>query len=97
MSATTINERTYLWVYLALLALLGLTITGAYIPIHWLASFIALVIAGIKTALIVLYFMHVRESSTRTRVFASAALLWLGILIIGTLHDYLSRSWLAAS
>ncbi|HOJ74331.1 MAG TPA: cytochrome C oxidase subunit IV family protein [Phycisphaerae bacterium] len=93
MNHAAIQPRTYLVVYIVLLVLLVFTIAGAYIPIHVLATVVAFVIATIKAILIVLYFMHVKESSTLVRVFGGAGLLWLGILIAGTLHDYLARGW----
>jgi cytochrome c oxidase subunit 4 len=93
MSEATIQPRVYLVVYTALMVLLGITIAGAYIPLHWVATGLAFAIATVKAILIALYFMHLRESSTRVRVCAAAAVIWLGILIGGTLHDYLSRGW----
>lgn len=55
---------------------------------------VALLIAGAKALLILLFFMHLRYDKREVLVFAGAAYLWLLILIIGTLHDYLSRNWL---
>jgi uncharacterized membrane protein YraQ (UPF0718 family) len=37
--------------------------------------------------------MEVHYNQKIVAVFAVAAYLWLGILIVGTLHDYLSRNW----
>lgn len=91
MSHAIITLRTYTVVFAALLILLGLTMAGAFIPIAWLSTVIAFVIAAAKAILIVMYFMHVKESSTLVRVFVGAGLLWLGILVAGTLHDYLGR------
>jgi len=44
--------------------------------------------------LVIFYFMHVRYSSPLTWVFAGAGFLWLIILIVLTLSDFLTRNWL---
>jgi K+ transporter len=41
--------------------------------------------------LVILFFMHVRHSSHVTWVFAGAAFLWLGILLVLTMNDYVTR------
>ena len=93
--------RAYLWVFAALMALLVLTVGASYIPypagLRWLGIFVALAIATVKMVLVVLYFMHLRDSSLVTQVFAWAALLWLLILFGLTVSDYLSRAWLPVS
>ena len=51
---------------------------------------VAMVIASIKAALVVLYFMHVKYASRLTKVFVAAAFLWLAILFALTFADYLT-------
>lgn len=51
----------------------------------------ALVIACLKATLVVLVFMHLRESSRLTMVIALSALFWLGILIPLVMNDYVTR------
>jgi cytochrome c oxidase subunit 4 len=55
---------------------------------------IALAIAGAKAFVIILYFMHVRWGSGLTRLTVLGGLLWLGILVMGAMDDYLTRAWL---
>ena len=38
--------------------------------------------------------MHLRWSQPITRLVGAAALLWLAILMVGTLDDILTRGWL---
>ena len=38
--------------------------------------------------------MHLRYSSGLTRLAVLAGILWLGILIVGAMDDYLTRGWL---
>ncbi len=90
-----------LWTYgkawVALMLLLGVTIFAAHFHSGAFALWIALVIAVTKALIIILFFMHIHYGSREVVVFACAAYLWLLILIIGTLHDYLSRNWIPGS
>jgi cytochrome c oxidase subunit IV len=66
----------------------------------WIAKFnlgiwnpvVALTIAVTKAVLVILFFMHVRYSSTLTKVTVGAGFFWLLILITLSLSDYLSRT-----
>jgi cytochrome c oxidase subunit 4 len=96
MNAPTATlRRTYVVIYLALLALLAATIIASRFNLGPLGLAIAIGIAVVKALLIMLYFMHVRFSSRLTWIFASAAFFWLAILIGLVMTDYLSRGWLA--
>jgi cytochrome c oxidase subunit 4 len=55
---------------------------------------IALAIAGIKAALVILFFMHVYHSTRLTWVVVVGSFLWLGVLFVLTFADYLTRGWL---
>jgi cytochrome c oxidase subunit IV len=94
MEHPIISRKTYLLIYAALLALLGATLAVAYIPLAGLNTLLAVVVASIKAVLVILYFMHVRHSSTLTRLFVIAGFVWLFILIGLTFSDYLTRTGL---
>ncbi len=93
--------RTYFAVYAALMVLLVLTVAASFVDfakwrlahhnLGWLNISFAMIIAVIKSLLVVLFFMHLRHSSRLTWIFAGAAFLWLGILLTLTLNDYLTR------
>jgi cytochrome c oxidase subunit 4 len=87
------SRKTYLFVFLALLVLLAATVGAAFVNLGPFNLVLALIIAGVKAALVVLFFMHVRSSDSLTRIFAAAGLIWLLILVGLTLTDYLTRSW----
>jgi cytochrome c oxidase subunit 4 len=93
MEHPIIPLRTYFIVYLALLVLLVLTVVVGYVDLNGWEVLLALTIAVVKTLLVILYFMHVRYSDWLTWLFAGAGFLWLGILMVLTLSDYLSRGW----
>jgi cytochrome c oxidase subunit 4 len=95
MTHATTDKRTYLVVFGLLLALLVLTLACAYLPAGWLTTTIGFAIATAKAVLIILYFMHVRESGGLVKVFVGAGFLWLLLLVSGTLHDVLTRGWVS--
>ncbi len=86
--------RTYLVVFAILVVLLVATIGVSFLPLGRFTLVVALAIAFSKAVLIAIYFMHLSSSNRLTWVFSGAALLWFGILIVLTLNDYLTRSWL---
>jgi cytochrome c oxidase subunit 4 len=91
-STSSPSLTTYTLVYIALLVLVAATIFGAQLPLgHWHIA-VALTIAFAKTALVVLFFMHVRYSERLVWIVAAGGLVWLAILL-STYHDYLTRGW----
>ena len=46
-----------------------------------------------KATLVVLFFMHVKESTRLTWAVVAGSLFWFGILIVLTMSDYLTRGW----
>jgi len=90
-----ITVKTYVVVFLLLLALTALTTGVAFVDLgRGLNNVAAMTIAIVKAMLVVLYFMHVRYSDRFTWVIAAAGIFWLMILIGGTLDDLLTRSLL---
>ena len=92
-SVASIGE--YLLIYVALMALLALTLWLSSVDLRGWNGAAGLVIAALKAALVVVYFMHANRSSGLHRVFALVGVFWLGILLCLSLSDYLSRDWLA--
>jgi len=102
VSGHIVSRRLYYGIFAALMMLTLLTVWVAYQDVHpriWgvhiaLNPVIALAIATTKALLVVLYFMHVRYSSKLTKVTVLAGVFWLGILLIMTMGDYVSREWI---
>jgi cytochrome c oxidase subunit 4 len=86
--------RTYYSVFGALMVLLVATVGVAYVDFGEWNVVAAMTIAVAKAVLIILYFMHVRESSHVTRIFVGAGFFWLGIMLVLTMSDYMTRAWL---
>ena len=85
--------RTYASIYIALMVLLVLTVVASYINLgHGMNLAVAMTIAIVKSVLVILFFMHVRQSTKLTWVYASAAFLWLAIMFALTFSDYFTRS-----
>jgi cytochrome c oxidase subunit 4 len=93
---TSPAPRVYYTVYAALLVLLLLTVVAARLEAGAWSLLIAMLIATIKAGLVLLYFMHLRYSSRLVWVFAAAGFVWLFILFLYTISDYLSRGWVGS-
>ncbi len=88
----------YLFIFAVLMVLLVLTVAAAFLPhFGYLNIAIALAIATVKATLVILFFMHVIESSRLTKVFVAGTFLWVAILFGFTFADYVSRDWLPMS
>ena len=96
MSETVVPRKTYLAVWAVLLVLLGATVAVSYIHLGWFNPAAAVGIAGVKATIIILYFMHVRQSPRLIWVFVGAGFFWLSILFALTFGDYLTRGTLPA-
>ncbi|HLH41564.1 MAG TPA: cytochrome C oxidase subunit IV family protein [Bryobacteraceae bacterium] len=94
MSAESPSVRTYVFVFIALLLLAGLTTGVAYIDLGPFNTIVALLIATIKMCLVGLFFMHLLYSHGLTRIVVLAGLFWFALMLSGTLADLFSRSWL---
>jgi cytochrome c oxidase subunit 4 len=95
MSAHIVTPvRTYVFIFVTLLILTGVTYLAAIHDFGALNTPIALAIALAKASLVVIYFMGVRYNTPLTKVVVVAGFFWLFILFGLTLNDYLTRGWL---
>ncbi len=88
MSRTAI---TLLATWIVLLMLLGATVAASLAPLGGLKPAINLAIAFAKAGAILWVFMHLREQPGLARLFATAAAVWLLILVGLTQADLLTR------
>ena len=82
----------YVVIITILFALTFATWAIAFVDLGIWNPVVALTIAVIKAVLVILFFMHVRYSSTLTKVTVGAGFFWLLLMITLSLSDYLSRS-----
>jgi cytochrome c oxidase subunit IV len=86
------HQALYLKIFAALMVLLVLTVIAAKIPLPGQGNIaVALGIAIIKGALIVMFFMHFKDSEHLVWLVGAATVAWFLILIFMTLNDYASR------
>ena len=88
-----VSIKTYFLVFTALISLTLTTVLIATVDLGPLNTIAALLIAAIKAAFVILFFMHLRYSKPLIGVVLFGSILWLAILIGLTLSDFMSRSW----
>jgi cytochrome c oxidase subunit 4 len=93
MSGHIVPVRVYVTIFAVLLLLTATTVIVSGIDLGRLNTVVALTIAVTKALLVLLYFMHVRYGTRLTWLVVSAGFVWLGILILFTMSDVLTRSW----
>ena len=96
MPEHVISTTIYYLIFALLLALTAVTTVVAEIDLGALNNVVALAIAVTKAMLVLLFFMHVRYSTRLTWLVICAGVAWLSILIVFTLSDVWTRSWLAS-
>jgi cytochrome c oxidase subunit 4 len=87
------HRRTYYVIFGLLMLCTYLTWQVAYFDLGAFNTVAALGIAIFKATLVILFFMHVKESTRLTWAVVLGSVFWLGILIVLTMSDYLTRAW----
>jgi len=87
------NVRTLVAVFLTLILLTFITTLISYIDLGEFNVIVALLIALCKASIVAWIFMGVRYTTSLTKLFVIAGLVWLSILILLTYSDYTSRNW----
>jgi cytochrome c oxidase subunit 4 len=95
MSEHIVSRPTYFIVFAVLISLTLLTVGISFLNLGSWHTATGLTIATCKAVLVTLFFMHLLHSNRLTWVVLAAALFWLGILMVLTMADYLTRSSLA--
>ena len=91
MSQHVIPQRVYYLIFVTLILLTLVTVDVAFYNFGFLNIYIAMAIATVKATIVALYFMHLRYNPRLTWLFAGAGLLWLLILFVLTIADYITR------
>jgi cytochrome c oxidase subunit 4 len=95
MSERVIPPATYYVVFVALIVLTVLTVGASFVPMGPWHTAVGLLFGALKAGLVILIFMHLLYSPRLLALVLAAGLFWLGIMIVLTLSDYLTRHWLA--
>ncbi len=88
-----VSKKVYFAVFFALWALTLITTLVAFLDLGPFNAPIAILIAGIKTMLVVLFFMHLLYSGKLNWTVAIAGLFWFLIFVVLTVGDYATRMW----
>ncbi len=91
MSGHVVPLRIYFAIFGTLMVLTGVTVWVAFHNLGQWNAVLALCIATFKAVLVILYFMHARYSSRLTWLIILAGFFWLGILLVLTMTDYVTR------
>ena len=97
MTEHIVPTRVYYLIFGILALCTYLTWQVAVFDLGPLNTIVALTIAVFKAVLVVLFFMHVRYSTRLTWAVVLGSVFWLGILLVLTLGDYLTRPWLVSA
>ncbi len=89
-------KSTYVSIFAALMGLTAATVFVAFRNLGSLNFPVALTIAVLKATLVVLFFMHVKYSSTLTKMVVTSTFFFLACLFGLTMTDYMSRGWFAS-
>ena len=91
MSEHIVSPKIYAVIFLALMAGTFLTVFAAGRDFGRMNVVIALGIATIKATLVILFFMHGKYSSRRTKLVIVSGFFWLAIMLGLTIADYSTR------
>jgi cytochrome c oxidase subunit IV len=84
-------------VFAALMVLTVVTVLVSRVNLGYLNLPVALAVAVTKALLVILIFMEVKYSPRLVQVTAGVGFLFLGIMILYTMTDYLSRNLLGVA
>ena len=86
-----VSPKLYAGILVALLVGTVLTVQAAKIDLGRWNIVLALTIAVTKMTLVILFFMHGKYSSRRTKLIIASGFFWLAIMLVLTLADYTTR------
>jgi cytochrome c oxidase subunit 4 len=93
MAEHIVPKRVYYTIFAILMLCTLVTVLIAFVDLGPYNTVAALTIAVFKATLVVLYFMHVKYSTRLTWAVVAGSVFWLGILLVLTMSDYLTRAW----
>lgn len=91
MSQHVIPQKVYYLIFVTLILLTLVTVDVAFYNFGFLNIYIAMGIATVKALIVAVYFMHLRYNPRLTWLFAGAGILWLLIMFVLTMADYMTR------
>ena len=83
--------RVYIYVLLALLILTAISVAVTQIELGALTVTVALLLATIKSSLVLVYFMHLKFDNRFFAIMVTGVIILIAIVIFITFLDYLFR------
>ncbi len=84
--------RVYWGVFLTLLVMTVVTTAIAYVDLGPFNLLVAIAIAVFKATLVILFFMHVKYSTTLTKAIVASGFVFLLVMVFFTMCDLLTRN-----
>ena len=91
MTEHIVSPKIYAVIFLALMVGTFLTVFAAGRDFGRMNIVIALGVATVKATLVILFFMHGKYSSRRTKLVIVSGFFWLAIMLGLTIADYSTR------
>lgn len=85
------HKKTYIAIWLALLALTYITVAVSYKDFGELNMVVAMLVATVKASLVALYFMHLKEDKKLNQVVFASSFLFFALLIGFSIGDTMTR------
>ncbi len=85
------SRSTGIAVFVALVLLTAVTVLVSYVDLGLMNAVVALLIASVKASLVALFFMHLKGESRLVWGFALVPIVFLALIIFGTLADTMLR------
>ena len=83
--------RTCVWVWLGLMVLTAITVGVAEVDFGFMHVLVAMIVASVKAALVVFWFMHLKSEGTAIKTMVLVAFVILAIFISFTFFDVAYR------
>lgn len=85
------SRRAAVAVFVVLLLLTAVTVLVSYVDLGIWNAVVALLIASVKASLVALFFMHLKGENRLVWGFALVPVLFLALILLGTLSDTMLR------
>lgn len=86
-----ISGRGYVYTWLGLLGLTGLSLLLSFVPMGALAPLVALAIASVKALVVAAIFMHLLRAPFVLQMIAAASVVFVALICLGIVADVAFR------
>ena len=80
--------KTYLYVLMGLIAITLISVAVTHVELGKLSIFAAILLASVKSSLVLIYFMHLKFDNKVLQIFVTAIFILVALVIFITFLDY---------